>query len=332
MTTASSAGAPGAFHPAPLLGHPDAQTIFANLWRPRPGPPVARERWELPDGDFLDLDRATGLPPGAPVAVLCHGLEGSSEAPYVRGLARALHRRGVAALCLNFRSCGPELNRLPRTYHSGETSDLGHVVERLAAERPGRPVVVAGFSLGGNVVVKYLGEQGDRRPDALRGGAAISVPFDLAASGRVLDGPGAITWLYRQRFMRSLVRKALAKARQHPGRYDPAAVARATTFAEFDELVTAAVHGFASRADYYARASSGQFVAGVRRPLLLLSAADDPLVPERSHPLAAARGNPAVTFTVTPRGGHTAFVDGSPLRPGFWAERAAADYLAALVR
>jgi predicted alpha/beta-fold hydrolase len=328
MTTAS----PGAFRPAPLLGHPDAQTIFANLWRPRPGPPVARQRWELPDGDFLDLDRATGLPPDAPVAVLCHGLEGSSEAPYVRGLARALRARGVAALSLNFRSCGPELNRLPRTYHSGETTDLAHVVERLAAEQPGRPVVVAGFSLGGNVVVKYLGERGDRLPGALRGGAALSVPFDLAASGRVLDGPGPAMWVYRRRFMRRLVRKALAKGRQHPGRYDPAEVARATTFAQFDELVTAPVHGFASRADYYARSSSGQFVAGVRRPLLLLSAADDPMVPEPSHPVAAARANPAVTLTVTRQGGHTGFVDGSPLRPGFWGERTAADYLAALVR
>ncbi len=320
------------FAPAPLLAHPDAQTIFANLWRPRPGPPVVRERWELPDGDFLDLDRATGLPPGAPAAVICHGLEGSSSAPYVRGLARALHARGVAATCLNFRTCGRELNRLPRTYHSGETGDLALVVERLAAERPGRPVVVAGFSLGGNVVVKYLGERGDRLPDEVRGGAALSVPFDLAASGRVLDGPGAVMWIYRQRFMRRLRRKALAKARQHPGRYDPAAVARATTFAEFDELVTAAVHGFTSRDDYYARSSAGPFVAGVRRPLLLLSAADDPMVPSSSHPVAAARGNPAVTLTVTAHGGHTAFVDGSPLRPGFWGERAAADYLAALVR
>ena len=320
------------FRAAPLLGHPDAQTIFAALWRPRPGPPVVRERWELPDGDFLDLDRASGLPPEAPVAVLCHGLEGSSSAPYVRGLARALHQRGLAACCLDFRTCGGELNRLPRTYHSGETTDLAHVVGRLCAERPGRPVVVAGFSLGGNVVVKYLGEHGDRLPDALRGGAALSVPFDLAASGRVLDGPGPAMWLYRRRFMRRLVRKALAKARQHPGRYDPAAVARATTFAEFDELVTAPVHGFASRDDYYARASSGPFVGGVRRPLLLLSAADDPMVPAASHPVAAARGNPAVTFTVTSHGGHTAFVDGFPLWPGFWGERTAADYLAALVR
>lgn len=320
------------FRPAPLLAHPDAQTIYASLWRPRPGPPVARERWELPDGDFLDLDRTTGLPPEAPLAVLCHGLEGSSAASYVRGLALALARRGVASLALNFRTCGGEPNRLARTYHSGETGDLAHVVERLAAERPGRPLVVAGFSLGGNVVVKYLGERGDALPAPLRGGAAISVPFDLAASSRRLDGPGRVMWIYRERFIRRLRRKAAAKAAAHPGTFDAAAAARATTFAEFDELMTAPLHGFASRHDYYARCSSGPFLPGVRRPLLALSAADDPMVPAEALPVRAAAANPAVRLVVTAQGGHTAFVDGWPVRPGFWAERTAADYLAGLVR
>jgi hypothetical protein len=320
------------FVPAPLLGHPDAQTIFANLWRPRPGPPVARVRWELPDGDFLDLDRTTTLPPGAPLAVICHGLEGSSEAPYVRGLARALASRGVASALLNFRTCGGELNRLPRNYHSGDTGDLALVVDRLAAERPGRPLLLAGFSLGGNVVVKYLGERGDRLPAELRGGVAISVPFDLAACSRRIDGPGRLMWIYRQRFMRRLQRKAAAKARRFPGHFDAAAVARATTFAEFDELVTAPLHGFASRHDYYARSSSGPFLEGVRRPLLALAANDDPMVPAETLPVALAAANPAVRLVVSAQGGHTAFVDGWPVRPGFWAERTAADELAALAR
>ena len=156
------------FTPAPLLGHPDAQTVFANLWRPRPGPPVVRVRWELEDGDFLDLDRAEGPTPEAPVAVLCHGLEGSSGAPYLRGLSRALVARGLAVAALNDRTCGGEPNRLLRSYHSGETTDLGEVVRRLLAERPGRPLVVAGFSLGGNVVTKWLGEHGDALPPEVR--------------------------------------------------------------------------------------------------------------------------------------------------------------------
>jgi predicted alpha/beta-fold hydrolase len=317
------------FQPPGLLRDADLQTIFANLWRPRPGPAMARVRWELADGDFLDLDRAAGPTPDAPVAVLCHGLEGSSTAPYVRGLARALVDRGLAVAALNFRTCtGP--NRLPRSYHSGETGDLAEVVRRLLEERPGRPVVAAGFSLGGNVVTKWFGEHGDRLPPQVRGGAAISVPFDLAACQRRVDGPGRFMWIYRERFMRRLRRKAALKARQFPGLFDAAALARATTFAEYDQLMTAPAHGFASRDDYYARCSAGRFVAGIRRPFLALSAADDPMVPAESLPRAAAEANPMVRLLVTAHGGHTAFVDGTPLRPGFWAERIAADFLAGL--
>jgi predicted alpha/beta-fold hydrolase len=320
------------FEPALLLRHPDAQTIFANLWRPRPGPPMTRVRWELDDGDFLDLDRAAGPGPDAPVAVLCHGLEGSSTAPYVRGLARALVDRGLAVVALNFRTCSGVPNRLPRSYHSGETTDLGEVVRRLVEERPSRAVVVAGFSLGGNVVTKWLGEHGDALPPQVRGGAAVSVPFDLGACQRRVDGPGRIMWIYRERFMRRLRRKAALKAGQFPGLLDAAALARATTFAEYDQLVTAPTHGFASRDDYYQRCSAGRFLAGIRRPYLAVSAADDPLVPAESLPVAAAGANPAVRLVVTPHGGHTGFVDGTPLRPGFWAERIVADFLAGLPR
>ncbi len=319
------------FQPAPLLRHADAQTIVANLWRPRPGPPVTRVRWELDDGDFLELDRAAGPRPDAPVAVLCHGLEGSSDAPYMRGLARALVTRGLAVVALNFRTCGGLPNRLPRSYHSGETTDLGEVVRRLVLEAPGRPLVVAGFSLGGNVVTKWLGEHGGALPAEVRGGAAISVPFDLAASQRRIDGPGRLMWIYRERFMRRLRRKAAWKARQFPGLFDAAAIARAGTFAEYDALMTAPVHGFASRDDYYARCSAGRFVSGIRRPYLALSAADDPMVPAESLPVAAAQANPAVRLVVTPHGGHTGFMDGALPRPGFWAERSVADFLAAQV-
>jgi predicted alpha/beta-fold hydrolase len=139
-------------------------------------------------------------------------------------------------------------------------------------------------------------------------------------------------WLYRERFMRRLRRKTAWKAASHPGSFDAAAVARAASFAEFDELMTAPLHGFASRHDYYARSSSAQFLPGVRRPLLCLSAADDPMVPGETLPLALARSSPAVRLEVSAHGGHTAFVDGWPLRPSFWAERTVADYLAALAR
>jgi hypothetical protein len=302
-------------------------TAFANVARPFPRPRGSRERWDLPDGDFVDVDRFSGAEPDAPVLVVCHGLEGSSRAPYVRGLVAAARARGLAALALNFRGCSGAMNRLPRLYHSGDTGDLSEVVRRLAAERRGRPVLLAGFSLGGNVVAKYLGERGDDLPPEVRAAAVISVPFDLAACARALDGPGLWLRLYRERFLRRLRRKALAKARRFPRAIDAAAARSARTFALFDDRVTAPLHGFAGSEDYWARSSSGRFLGGVRRPLLALSSADDPMVPAASLPIEAARANPHVTLEVHGAGGHVAFVSGPPWRPRYWAEGRVLDFL-----
>jgi predicted alpha/beta-fold hydrolase len=307
-------------------------TVFASLARPLPRPAARRERWELPDGDFLDVDRSEPSGADRPVLVVLHGLEGSSQAPYVRGLVALALARGLSALALNFRGCSAEPNRLARNYHSGETGDLAHVVQRLVAEAPGRPILLAGFSLGGNVAAKWLGERGDELPAEVRGGAVISVPFDLERSARAMDGAGFWNFVYRERFMRRLRAKAGEKARRFPGAFDAAAAARARTFAEFDGAVTAPVFGFASAEDYWRRSSSGPFLAGVRRPLLALSSTDDPIVPAETIPIAAARANPQVTLETTAAGGHVAFVAGSPFWPSYWAERRAADFLAALVR
>ncbi len=317
-------GAP--FRPAPWLPGGDLPTVWASVARPLPRPRFRRERWELPDGDFLDVDRLPGSP-GRPVLVISHGLEGSSGASYVRHAAAAAARRGLAVAAWNFRGCSGEPNRLLRQYHSGETGDLARVVARLAGEEPKRPVLLLGFSLGGNQIVKWLGDEGEGLPGAVRAAAAISVPFDLVACARALDAPGFWPWVYRERFLRRLRRKASAKARAHPGALDLAAVLRARTFAEYDDLVTAPIHGFAGADDYWTRCSSGPLLGGVRRPLLLVSAEDDPFVPGSCIPREAARKNPAVTLEVTSGGGHVGFVTGSPLRPGYWAEERALDFL-----
>ena len=226
------------YAPARWLPSAHAMTVFASVARVFPRPRGRRERWELPDGDFLDVDRYEpgGGAPDAPVLVICHGLEGSSRASYVRGIVAVALARGLDALALNFRGCSGEPNRLPRFYHSGETGDLGHVVARLAGEAPGRPVLLAGFSLGGNVVAKYVGEHGEALPPEVRGAAVISVPFDLEASARAVDGPGFWSFVYRERFMRRLRRKAAEKARRFPHAFDGARAARARTFAEFEKL------------------------------------------------------------------------------------------------
>jgi len=316
-----------AFKPARWLPGPNAQTVFANLWRPPTGLRPRRERWELPDGDFLDVDRH-GDPEG-PTVVVLHGLEGSSRAPYVKRLLVALRGHGLSAAAVNFRGCSGAMNRLPRLYHSGETGDLDAVVRRLAAERPGRPLAVAGFSLGGNVAAKWLGEQGAELPAEVRAGAVVSVPFDLSACAAAIDGPGFWPMVYRERFLRMLRRKALAKAQAFPGRIDLAAVSRIRTFADFDEQVTAPLHGFAGARDYWARSSSGPFLAGVRVPLLSLSAADDPMVPPSSLPRAGA--SPQVTVEITPGGGHVGFVAGPPWAFRFHAERRAGEFLAGVL-
>ncbi|BDG06283.1 YheT family hydrolase [Anaeromyxobacter oryzae] len=320
------------YAPARWLPGAHAMTVFASVARLGPRPRARRERWELPDGDFLDVDFLGAPPPDAPALVILHGLEGSSRAPYVRGLAGLALRAGLAPIAVNFRGCSGTPNRLPRFYHSGETGDLDHVVRRLAAARPGRPIVIGGFSLGGNVVVKYLGERGDDLPAEVRGGAGISVPFDLARAARALDAPGFWNLVYRERFLRRLRAKALAKARRFPESLDPAAILGARTFAAYDAVVTARLHGFASAEDYWTRCSSGQFVRGVRRPLLLVAAIDDPIVPGDSVPVEAAGANPAVTLVATEVGGHVAFVAGSPFWPSFWAEARAAAFLADAAR
>jgi uncharacterized protein len=317
--------------PARWLPGPHAMTIFACLARVPRGLAPRRERWELEDGDFLDVDRHGD--PEAPAFVVLHGLEGSSRARYVLRLVRACAARGLATVALNFRGCSGSPNRLPRLYHSGETSDLARVVDRLVAERPGRPVGVAGFSLGGNVVAKWLGERGDALPSEVRAAAVVSAPFDLARCADVIDGAGAMALLYRERFLRTLRAKALDKTRRFAGLpFTADEVHAARTFARFDEVVTSRLHGFDGARDYWTRCSSGCLLGGVRRPLLAIAAEDDPIVPRDALPLDAVRQNAALTLEAYPAGGHVGFVSGQPWRLEFFAEVRTAAFLAGALR
>ncbi|GAC1337224.1 MAG: hydrolase [Myxococcales bacterium] len=326
----SRAAADG-FRPARWLPGRHLQTVFGPLLRRKLPLPLSRERWELADGDFVDADVLQPATPRADGAVLIalHGLEGSSQAAYLRGLLGQARALGFRAYALNFRSCSGEPNRLPRSYHSGETRDLDEAVRRVRAANPGAPLVLCGFSLGANVLVKWLGEEGERIPREVRAAAAISTPFDLALCARALDGPGLMAFVYRARFLRTLKRKALAKARRFPGALDARRLPALRTLLAFDDVVTAPLHGFRDARDYYARSSSAAFLGRVRIPLLLLSAEDDPFIPPEALPHDAARANPLVTLEVTREGGHVGFVVGGPLRPRYYAEERAASFLAA---
>jgi predicted alpha/beta-fold hydrolase len=306
--------------------------MFGALLRALPRPFTERERWELSDGDFIDVDLLPGRA-GAPVLLLLHGLEGSARSHYVRGMMAQAQRLGWRAFGLNFRSCSEEPNRLLRSYHSGETGDLGEAVRRILPRLSGGPLLLAGFSLGGNVLVKWLGEQGESAPREIAGAAAVSVPFDLQRCAAALDARGLGAFLYRTRFLRDLKRKALAKASSFEGHLDERAIREARTLHEFDDVVTARVNGFADAHDYWARSSSGPFVAAVRRPLLLVSAVDDPIIPGGCLPLDAVRENPCVTLDAPEQGGHVGFVAGPPWAPRFWAEeRAIAFFQDAMAR
>ena len=313
---------PDPFMPAWWCRGPHAQTLWAAALRPAGAVPVRRERWETPDGDFLDVDRLDGVV-GSPAVVILHGLEGSSAGSRIRGLLVAAHRLGWRALALNFRSCSGEPNRLPRSYHAGDTEDLGWLMDRVAREERRRPVACIGVSLGGNVLVKYLGERPDGIPEALKAAVAISTPFDLGASARAFER-GLLNRLYLRRLVRSLKGKTLAKLRQYPDLVDRTRLAAVRTLAEFDDLVTAPVHGFTGARHYWSSASCAPFLPSIRRPLLLINALDDPVVPAGTLPRAMIARHRFVTAAFTRAGGHAGFIGGSsPAHPLFWAERTA---------
>jgi hypothetical protein len=303
------------FVPAPGLANPHAQTIFAALVRPTRLPPLRRERLELPDGDFVDLDTFDG-PTGAPHVVVLHGLEGSSRAGYVTAILRGAQERGWGATAVNFRSCSGEPNRLARSYHSGDIGDTLAVLKFLRARVTG-PLYAAGFSLGANVMCRMLEETGAEAP--VEAAASMSAPYDLDACCRKLDGAGAFQLLYRERFLRTLKGKAHAKLQRFPDAFDGRAMRAARTIRAFDDAVTAPLHGFRDAAHYYAESSSGPRLHRIQRPTLLLSAADDPML-ERPVIPPAATDNPHLSVVLTERGGHVGFVAGSPHRPFFWGE------------
>lgn len=315
------------FAPARGLGNAHLQTIFASFRRP-PALPLRRRRLELPDGDFLDVDSASPRHParGAPWTLVLHGLEGSSESPYMGGIAARLVGCGIEAALLNYRGCSGEMNRLARSYHSGETGDIREAIAQLGAERAGRPFAVVGFSIGANLLMKLLGEYGDGAPSTLAASVAISPPFDLEACARWLDGPRGL--LYRIYLLRKLRAKALAKISLFPRIADPFRIRTAFTFAAYDDAFTAPVHGFASAVEYWRRCSGQSFIPSISRDLLVITADDDPFFPPGYVPRELVAENPRVRVELVPRGGHVGFVAGSPFAPRFWAEERAADHVA----
>ncbi len=293
-------------------GH--AQTIYPLLIRPAPLP-YHRQRWETPDGDFIDLDWYPSPPAdehpfrATPLLVLFHGLEGSSSSHYAITVLRATAALGWDGVAVNFRGCSGEANRLPRAYHSGDSVEIDWILRRLSHLTPARRRYAVGVSLGGNALLKWLGEQGNTAGEYLYAAAAISAPLDLAACGHHLAR--GFNRVYTRHFLKTLKHNAAEKLFRFPGLFDGHRMWAANTLYQFDDVVTAPLHGFNGADDYWRRASSKPWLTGIRQPTLLLNALNDPFLPATALP-GAAQVATCVRREFPCHGGHVGFVTGAP--------------------
>jgi len=310
------------YRPSWWLRDGHAQTVYAALFAPRPSVRYRRERWDTPDGDFIELDwivnpalepRRINLmePETVPLVVLFHGLEGSSRSHYAIALMAEVSRRGWRGAVVHFRGCGGEINRLPRAYHSGDSAEADWILRRFAAEVAGAPVYAVGVSLGGNMLLKWLGETGADARAIVRKAAAVSAPVDLMAAGEALDR--GFNLIYRRHFLATMKKKALEKLGYYPELYDATRVRAAYTLRGFDDLVTAPLHGFAGVDDYWTRASSKPWLRHIAVPTLMINARNDPFLPCGALP-APHEVAPSVLLEQPDSGGHVGFISG--LFPG----------------
>jgi hypothetical protein len=291
----------------------NAQTIWAatrSRRHPASAPPrYRRERWETPDGDFIDVDHAADGPPAPPRhLVLFHGLEGSSQSQYAQAFAHAARARGWAYSVPHFRGCSGELNRAPRAYHSGDFEEIGWILARLRARSPA-PLLVVGVSLGGNALLRWAEESGHAAAATAAAVASICSPIDLAAAGAAIDR-GFNRLVYARMFLSTMKPKALAKWQQHPGLFDRDKVRAAKTIFAFDDAFTGPLHGFAGTRDYWQRASALPHLHAVRVPALVVNAGNDPFVPARALP-PPGRVGPFVELLRPAQGGHVGFPHGA---------------------
>lgn len=313
------------YRPPPWLRSGHLQSVWPSLFRKVTVSDPESEVLQTADDDELHLD---WYRQGSDrLAIISHGLEGHSRRPYVLGLTKALLAQGWDVLAWNFRSCGGVMNRQPRFYHSGATDDLQQVVEHALA-KPYQTVFLSGFSMGGNLTLLYLGEQGERVDSKICGAVAYSVPCDLAGSADMLALPSRK--IYMQRFLKDLHGKMHAKAQKFPGLIDVSDFDKIQSFHEFDERYTAPLHGFRSAVDYWTQCSALGRLKDIRVPALMVNAADDPFLSAKCFPESPAVLGTHVHLDSPKWGGHVGFVEHG--RDGYyWSERRALAFLQAVV-
>ncbi|WP_353141335.1 alpha/beta fold hydrolase [Limnohabitans sp.] len=292
----------------------NAQTIYAAKLARRysgPDPKWTRERWDTPDGDFVDVDWRShdkSLPEDAPLLALFHGLEGSSSSHYAQAFAEETHKRGWHMAVPHFRGCSGEINWAPRAYHSGDFEEVGWILKRIRQQHRG-PLFAVGISLGGNALMRWAGEMGQSARQVVDGIASVCSPIDLTASGNAIDA-GINKVLYARMFLGTMKPRAMDKLKQFPGLFDPQDLMAAESLYEFDQVFTAPLHGFKNTDDYWERASAKPGLSRVQIPALLLNARNDPFIPASSLP-TQAQVSDWVKLWQPAAGGHVGFASGA---------------------
>ena len=315
------------FQAARWLKNRHLQTIFPSLPLPRaPRPTLTRRPLDLPDGDITVVDWLVGSDKTAddrPLLVVLHGLESSAESTYARQVLQAAADQDWHAAVLHFRDCGDYRNRLPRRYHAGETNDLRYFLNKLRSEGHEGPLMAAGYSLGGNVLLKYLGEDGPDSP--LTAAAAVSVPLSLQRCADALTE--GFSKLYQKHLLKRMKHAVESKFDRHTAAFDWNRAMRAATFADFDDAVTAPLHGFSGKDEYYEKCSSLGFLQSIERPTLIINSRDDPFMKPDMLPGPEALSN-QVTLEISNQGGHVGFVaGGTPWNPAYYLPRRIIDFL-----
>ncbi|MBX2840879.1 MAG: alpha/beta fold hydrolase [Flammeovirgaceae bacterium] len=306
------------FTPPILLRNNHLHTIYPVFFRKVKDVNYTRERLNLKDGDFIDLDWQKNN--AKKIALLIHGFEGSTESLYLKAIAHAMLKSGWDIVGMNLRGCSGELNHLYRSYHSGATEDVFEVVDYLAEHYDYKEMTIVGFSLGGNMTLKYLGEAGNKlTPEILKSAVGVSVPCDLGSAA------DKINWIYANRFLKSLKPKLIQKIKKHSPELTIEEVKKIKTLREFDDIYTAPVHGYENAVNFYSKCSSKKFIKDIKIPTLLISALDDPFLTEGCFPFKQAEENPDFYFLATQNGGHVGFVefnaDGE-----YWLEKRIVDF------
>ncbi len=315
------------FRPAWWLPGPHLPTIWGKMVRRRSPVHDRLERIATPDGDHVTLVRMGTITAGVPHLFILHGLEGKITAKYAHGMLDEARKLGWSGDMLMFRSCDGEVNSARRFYHSGETTDLDFVVRRILAEHPDIELMMCGVSLGGNVLLKWLGEQGENVPVQVKRAAAVSVPYDLEAGARLMEH--GFARVYVRHFLATLTAKTIKKLERYPDLCDITKLRAARTFFEFDDLLTGPVHGFSGAHDYYTRSSSIHFLDRVRVPTLLMSAWNDPFLPQSVlttvRSIATRNQQLFIDFSMT--GGHVGWVAGRPWSQRYFMEERVVNWL-----